>query len=66
MEALVIALACIIFTAFASDGSDLPTFFGESSAGLIIGYMLNVIVQMVILTTLVSTADHVVKEMMGL
>ena len=66
LEAAIIVLACIIFTAFIS-GSDLPSVdFGEGSIGQIVSYMIGVIFQMLILLGIVKAADHVVKEMMGL
>ena len=67
MEAIVIVIACIIFSAFAStDGADLPLNFGDSGVGLILGYMLKVIIQMMILSSMVKAADRTVKELFAL
>ena len=66
LEAAIIVIACIIFSAFTSN-NDLPSVdFGDGSIGMIASYMIGVIFQMLILLGIVKTADHVVKEMMGL
>ncbi len=67
LEAVVIVIACIVFSAFVSvDGTDFPLNFGDSGCGLIITYMLKVIIQMTILQGMVTAADRTVKEVFGL
>lgn len=67
LEALVIVIACIIFSAFAStDSTDLALNFGDSGVGLILSYMLKVIIQMMILGGMVKAADRTVKELFAL
>lgn len=67
LEALVIVIACIIFSAFAStDSTDLALNFGDSGVGLILAYMLKVIIQMMILGSMVKAADRTVKELFAL
>ena len=66
LEAAVIVLACIVYSAFISS-NDLPSVdFGEGSIGMMVGYMAGVIFQMLILLGIVSAADRVVKDMLAL
>ena len=66
LEAAVVVLACIIFSAFTSNDG-LPTVdFGDGSIGLMVSYMVGTIFQMFILVALIKAADRIVKEMMAL
>ena len=66
LEAAVVVLACIIFSAFTSNDG-LPTVdFGDGSIGVMVSYMIGVIFQMLILLGVVKAADRVVKEMLAL
>ena len=66
LEAAVVVLACIVYSAFISS-NELPSVdFGEGSIGMMVGYMAGVIFQMLILLGIVSTADRVVKDMLAL
>lgn len=66
LEAAVIALACIIFSAMTSTSSNTPVNLGDSGIGLVMGYMVGVIFQMLILISVVKSADRIIKEMTAL
>ena len=66
LEAAVIALACIIFSAMTSTSSNTPVNLGDSGIGLVMGYMVGVIFQMLILVSVVKSADRIIKEMTAL
>ena len=65
MEGAVIVLACIIFSAFSSSGTPVV----DSSASVVTqvwSYLGEVIFNLLVLVGLVKSADHIVKEMLGL
>ena len=66
LEATVVVLACIIFSAFTSNDGLPSVDFGDGSIGMMVSYMIGVIFQMLILLGVVKAADRVVKEMLAL
>lgn len=66
LEAAVVVLACIIYSAFISNNNLPSADFGDGSIGMMISYMLGVIIQMIILVGVVKMADRVIKEMLAL
>ena len=61
----VIVLACIIFSALSSSGTPVV----DSSASVVTqvwSYLGEVIFNLLVLVGLVKSADHIVKEMLGL
>ena len=65
LEGAIIALACIIFSAFSSSGTPVV----DSSASVVTqvwSYLGEVIFNLLVLVGLVKSADHIVKEMLGL
>lgn len=65
MEGAVIMLACIVFSAFASDGT--PVIDPNVSAvSQVWSYLGEVIFNMLVLVGMVKGADHIAKDMFGL
>ncbi len=65
MEGVVIVLACIIFSAFASGGT--PAIDTDTSViTQVWSYLGEVVFNLLVLVGLVKSADHIVKEMLGL
>ena len=65
MEGVVIVLACIIFSAFASSGA--PAVDADASViTQVWSYLGEVVFNLLVLVGLVKSADHIVKEMLGL
>ena len=65
LEGAIIALACIIFSAFSSSGTPVV----DSSASVVTqvwSYLGEVIFNLLVLVGLVKSADHIAKEMLGL
>ena len=65
LEGAIIALACIIFSAFSSSGTPVM----DSSASVVTqvwSYLGEVIFNLLVLVGLVKSADHIAKEMLGL
>ena len=65
LEGAIIALACIIFSAFSASGTPVV----DSSASVVTqvwSYLGEVIFNLLVLVGLVKSADHIVKEMLGL
>ena len=65
MEGAVIVLACIIFSAFSSSGAPAV----DSSTSVVTqvwSYLGEVVFNLLVLVGLVKSADHIVKEMLGL
>ena len=65
LEGAIIALACIIFSAFSSSGTPVV----DSSASVVTqvwSYLGEVIFNLLVLVSLVKSADHIAKEMLGL
>ena len=65
MEGAVIVLACIIFSAFSSSGTPVVDS-SESVVTQVWSYLGEVIFNLLVLVGLVKSADHIVKEMLGL
>ncbi len=64
LEGLVVILACIIFSAFASSP---PVVDADASVvSMVWGYIAQLVFNMLILVGTVKMADRVVREMMGL
>ena len=65
LEGAIIALACIIFSAFSSSGTPVV----DSSASVVTqvwSYLGEVVFNLLVLVGLVKSADHIAKEMLGL
>ena len=65
LEGAIIALACIIFSAFSSSGTPVI----DSSASVVTqvwSYLGEVVFNLLVLVGLVKSADHIAKEMLGL
>lgn len=66
LEGAVIVLACIIFSAFVSDG-DITLASPDSTAVVqVLSYLAESIFNMLVLVGLVKGADRIVKEMLAL
>lgn len=66
IEAAVIVVVCIIFTAFTKAVEQPPINQGDSGVGLIMSYMLGIIFQMIVMVGMIKGTDRVVKELLAL
>lgn len=66
LEAAVVVLACIIYSAFISNNSLPSVDFGDGSIGMMVSYMIGVLFQMLILLGIIKGADRIMKEMLAL
>lgn len=66
LEAAIVVIACIIFSAFTAATKQPPIDLGNSGVGLVMSYMLGIIFQMLILVGVVKGTDRVVKEVLAL
>ena len=65
LEGVVIVLACIIFSALASNGTPVISS-GDSVVTQVWSYLGQVVFNLLILVGMVKGADRIVKEMLGL
>lgn len=66
LEGAVIVLACIIFSAFVSDGDITLTSSNSTAVVQVLSYLAETIFNMLVLVGLVKGADRIVKEMLAL
>lgn len=66
LEGAVIVLACMIFSAFASDGNISLASPDSTAVVQVLSYLAETIFHMLVLVGLVKGADRVVKEMLAL
>lgn len=62
LEGAIILLACIIFSAFASGE---PTLTGDTVFVQVLGYLAEVVFDMLVLVGLVKASDRIAKELFG-
>ena len=66
LEGAVIVLACMIFSAFASDGNVSLASPDSTAVVQVLSYLAETIFNMLVLVGLVKGADRIVKEMLAL
>lgn len=66
LEGAVIVLACIIFSAFVSDGDITLASSNSTAVVQVLSYLAETIFNMLVLVGLVKGADRIVKEMLAL
>ena len=66
LEGTVIVLACMIFSAFVSDGNVTLANPDSTAVVQVLSYLAEIIFNMLVLVGLVKGADRIVKEMLAL
>lgn len=66
LQGCVIALACIIFSAFMSEPPALSRYEGLSAVTIVWNYVGELIFNMLVLVGAIKTSDRLIKDLMGL
>lgn len=66
LEGAIIVLACLIFSAYVSNGSPIIVDENSSAVVMVWGYLAETIFNMLVLVALIKGSDRIVKEMFAL
>jgi hypothetical protein len=66
MEGVVVMLACVIFSAYASSPPALPVVADASAVTLVWGYIIELVFNLLVLLGTIKISERVTKELLGL